>query len=217
VKIRVFLADDHAVLRDSLRMLLEAAPDVTVVGAASNGIETVREVQRLRPDVVVMDIGMPELNGIDATRQIRERCPGTHVVILSVFETSQHIFDALKAGAEGYLLKESAGDQVLKAIEAVCRGQVYFCPKIAKTVVQDYVKRGGEVPRKSPLESLSMRERQILQLVAEGKSSSEVADIVHLSSKTVETYRSRLMRKLGTNNITDLVKFAILHGLIPLE
>jgi DNA-binding NarL/FixJ family response regulator len=164
-----------------------------------------------------MDIGMPRLNGIEATRRIREKCPGTHVVILSVFETCQYIYDALEAGAEGYLLKESAGDQVVKAVYAVCKGEVYLCRKIAKSVVQDYVKRGGELPKKGPIDSLSGRERQILQLVVEGKSSSEIADIVNLSTKTVETYRSRLMRKLGTKDIPSLVKFAILHGITPLN
>lgn len=217
MSIRVFLADDHAVLRDSLHVLLENAPNITVVGSAPDGIETVREVQRLRPHVVVMDIGMPELNGIEATRLIREKCPGTHVVILSVFATSQHVFDALQAGAEGYVFKESAGAEVVKAVQTVHGGQVYFCRKISRKVVEDYLMQGGEFRKKSPLESLSKRERQTLQLVVEGKTSGKIADFFCLSSKTVETYRSRLMRKLGVNDIPGLVKFAILHGLIPLE
>jgi two-component system, NarL family, response regulator NreC len=214
--VRVLLADDHTVLRDSLHLLLDSVPNLAVVGGAANGVDAVREAKRLAPDVVVMDIGMPELNGIEATRLIREGCPKTRVLILSVYATSEHIFNALDAGAVGYLLKESAGKEVVEAVQTVHRGQYYFCRKIGMTVVEDYLRHGREPRKKSPLESLSPRERQILQLVVEGKSSSEVGEIVCLSCKTVETYRCRLMRKLGINDVPGLVKFAILHGLTSL-
>lgn len=218
MSIRVFLADDHTVLRDGLRLLLETSPEISVVGSSSDGFESVDEVLRLQPDVVVMDIGMPGLNGIEATRIIRRKLPGTEVVILSVHASTQHVFNALQAGANGYVLKESAGAEVVKAIEAVHEGRrVYFCGKVSTQIVQDFVLQGGEFKKQSPIDSLSGRERQILQLVVEGRSSSEIADIIHISSKTVETYRCRLMRKLGIDSVPSLVRFAILHGLIPLE
>ncbi len=214
--VRVFLADDHAVVRDGLRALLEVHGDLAVVGEAANGLETVRQVQLLRPDVVVMDIGMPGLNGMEATRQIRESCPGTQVVILSVFGTSEHIFRGLQAGAMGYLLKESAGQEVVDAIRAVHAGRRYLGGQISDNVVTDYVYRRQAIKSKSPLERLSPREREILQLVVEGRSSAEIAESVHLSPKTIETYRSRLMQKLNIGDLPSLVKFAIQHGLIPL-
>ena len=215
--ITVFLADDHAVLRDGLRFILEAEGDITVVGHAAGGRKAVREVQQLRPDVVIMDIAMPELNGIEATKQIHETCPFTQVVILSIYASKQHIFQALQAGAQGYLLKESAGQEVVHAIRTVHAGRRYLSQHISAALIDDYVQQRQAVPVKSPLEKLSIRERQILQLVVEGKTSTEIAEILFLSPKTVETYRSRLMQKLGIRNLPSLVKFAIQHGLTPLE
>ena len=212
--IRVLLADDHAVVRDGLRFLLEAGGNITVVGEAADGRQAVRQVQALLPDVVVMDIAMPELNGIEATEQIRQACPSTQVVILSMYATKEHILRALRAGAKGYLLKESAGQEVVDAIRAVRTGRRYLSQSIAETVIDDYVHE--RPPAQSPLERLSSREREILQLVVEGKSSTEIAEILYLSPKTVETYRSRLMRKLGLSDLPSLVKFAIQHGLTPL-
>lgn len=215
--IKVFLADDHAVLRDGLRFILETQGDIAVIGEAGDGRQAVRQVQQLRPDVVVMDIGMPELNGIEATRQIRETCPSTQVVILSVHATSEHIYRALEAGAKGYLLKESAGQRVVAAVRAVHAGHRYLCPQIGESVIDDYVLRRQGAEAKSPLERLSAREREILQLVVEGKSSAEIAEVLRISPKTVETYRSRLMQKLEIHDLPGLVKFAIQHGLTPLE
>jgi len=217
MSITVFLADDHAVVRDGLRFLLEAEHDIKVVGDAANGRETVRQVARLCPDVVIMDIAMPELNGIEAARKIGQVCPSTQVIMLSVHSTTEHVFQALQAGARGYLLKESAGIEVVNAVRAVHADRRYLSQKISDRLVDDYVLQRQATEAKSPLARLSPREREVLQLVVEGKSSAEIADILSLSLKTVETYRSRLMRKLGISDLPGLVKFAIQHGLTPLE
>src|SRR5438874_1839347 len=190
----VVLADDHTVVRDGLRVLLEAQSDISVVGDAANGREAVRLALQLHPDVVVMDIAMPELNGIEATQQIHDASPSTQVLILSMHSTTEHIFRALQAGARGYLLKDSAGAEVVEAVRVVHAGRRYLSHKIAATVIDDYI---AERHRTTPLDSLSRRERQILQLIAEGKSSAEVGTMLFLSPKTIDTYRSRLMHKLG--------------------
>lgn len=212
--IRIVLADDHAVVRDGLRVLLQAQPDFEVVGDAANGREAMRLTQQLHPDVVVMDIAMPELNGIEATLQIHDVAPATQVLILSMHSTTEHIFRALQAGARGYLLKDSAGAEVVDAVRVVHAGRRYLSPKIASTVIDDYI---SERQRASPLDSLSRRERQILQLVAEGKSSAEAAAMLFLSPKTVDTYRSRMMQKLRIADVPSLVKFAIQHGVTQLD
>lgn len=217
MSIRVFLADDHAVVRDGLRALLEAQDDITVVGDAANGRQAVDQVRKLRPDVVVMDIAMPELNGIEATQQIRESCPSTHVMILSMHSSPEHIFRALQAGARGYLIKESAGKEVAMAVRALHAGRRYFSRQITDTVIDDYIHQRQFSSDQSPLGSLSPREREVLQLVVEGKSSVEIAEILFLSPKTVETYRSRIMEKLGIHDLPGLVKFAIQQGLTTLE
>jgi len=217
MSISIFLADDHAVVRDGLRALLEAQPDMRVIGDAANGRDTVRQVAQLCPDVVVLDIAMPELNGIEAAREIAQVSPATQVIILSMHSTTEHIFQALQAGVRGYLLKESAGIEVVNAVRAVHTGQRYLSQKISDTMIDDYVRQRQAAQVQSPLARLSLRERQVLQFVAEGKSSAEIADILSLSLKTVETYRSRLMHKLGISDLPGLVRFAIQHGLTPLE
>ena len=215
--ISVVLADDHAIVRDGLRMILEAQGDITVVGDAADGRQAVRLIQQLRPDVAVIDIAMPELNGIEATYEIRQTCPETQVVILSMHSTAEHVFRALQAGAQGYLLKESAGMEMVEAVRAVHAGRRYLSQRITETMIDDYLRQRQAAERKSPLERLTPREREVLQLVVEGKSSAEIGDILSLSPKTVETYRSRLMRKLGLRDLPSLVKFAIQHGITPLE
>ena len=212
--IRVLVADDHAVIRDGLRYLLQAQGDMTVVGDAADGRQAVRLAQQLSPDVVVMDIAMPELNGIEAAQQIHDTCPTAQVVILSIHSTTEHISRALQAGAQGYLLKEMAGVEVAEAVRAVHAGRRYLSNKIAETIIDDYARHGNT---SSPLDRLSPREREVLQLVAEGKSSAQIAELLGLSTKSVETYRARLMRKLDLDDLPGLVKFAIQHGLIPLE
>ncbi len=215
--VTVFLADDHAVVRDGLRLLLETQPDIAVVGDAADGREALRKIQQLGPDIVLLDIAMPELNGIDAAYQITQLNPETKIIILSMHATTEHIFQALTAGARGYLLKESAGAEVVQAVRTVQTGQRYFSQKISDRLVDDYLLQRSTTPVESPLTRLTPREREILQLVVEGRSSAEIANILTLSQKTVETYRSRLMQKLEISDLPTLVKFAIQHGLTSLE
>ncbi len=215
--ISVLLADDHAIVRDGLKLLLESRPEIRVVGEATNGRDAVKQAARLRPDIVIMDIAMPELNGIEAASQIRENCPSSKVIILSMHSSTEHIYRSLKAGARGYLLKESAGVEVVNAVNAVYNGGRYLSQKISDRVIEGYLDRHDAKETEDPLERLSPRELEILQLVAEGKSSADIAGIIFLSPKTVETYRSRLMQKLNVTDIPGLVKFAIRHGLTTLE
>jgi len=217
VSITVFLADDHAVLRDGLRLVLEAQADMNVVGDADNGRDTVREVARLGPDIAIVDVTMPMLNGIEATRQIREATPSTKVVILSMHSSVEHVLWALDAGASGYVLKESIGEEVVNAVRAVYAGGRYLSKKVSDSTINEYLRERRALGLKGPLARLTSREREVLQLVAEGKSSAAIADILSLSPKTVETYRSRLMQKLGVRDIPGLVRFCILHGVTPLD
>ena len=215
--VRVCLADDHAVVRDGLRMLLDAQPDIEVVGEASNGRDAIRLAKKLRPDMVILDVAMPELNGIEAAEKIHTLDPTIRIIILSMYSTKEHIFRALKAGASGYLLKESAASELLTAIRTVSGGRRYLSRKVSDEVVQGFLYPEVREGIETPLERLSSREREILQLVAEGKSSAEIGQTLFLSPKTVDTYRSRLMQKLGINDIAGLVRFAIQHGIIPAE
>jgi len=209
--LRVMIADDHQLMREGLRALLASAADIAVIAEVGDGREAVRRAEELRPDVVIMDIAMPVLNGIEAALILRRTCPATRIVMLSMYSTSEHVYRALEAGAAGYLLKESAGTEVLAAVRAVHAGGRYLSKAVAD-LVQAWDARANHG---SPLERLSARERQVLQLVVEGKSSAEIARTVHLSPKTVETYRSRIMGKLGVGDVPALVKFAIQHGLTP--
>jgi DNA-binding NarL/FixJ family response regulator len=209
--VSVMLADDHAVVRDGLRALLEGGNDLQVVAVAGNGREAVAEALRLKPDIVIMDIAMPELDGVEATRRIVERCPETRVLILSMYLSAEHIYRALQAGAQGYVLKESAGEEVVDAIRALRAGKRYLSHRITETVIDDYLREGTNV---SPLDSLSLRERDVLQLVVEGRTNAAIALALSLSPKTVETYRARIMKKLKVKDTVELVKFSMRHGLI---
>lgn len=211
-KIAVVVVDDHAIVRDGLRLVLESAGDIAVVGEAADGRAAVQAVQSLRPDVTIMDLSMPELNGSEAIRQIRERSPRTKVIVLSMHATSEHIYRALEAGALAYLVKDSAGKEVVDAVRATFRGERYMSKRIVETVFEDYVRR-RKAPQPSPLERLSAREREVLQLVVEGKTSAAIGSAIHLSPKTVDSYRSRLMCKLAIRDVPGLVRFAIAHGL----
>jgi DNA-binding NarL/FixJ family response regulator len=213
MNITVFLAEDHRMVREGFRLLIETQSDIKVLGEAGNGREAVRQVIKLMPDVVLMDIEMPELNGIEATRQICEACPSTRVIILSMYSTSQHISRAFKAGARGYILKESAGEDVTKAIRTVHNGKIFLCNEISEVVVGQYIKDNKLSDVDDPLARLSAREREILQLLVEGKSNTKIADLLFLSPKTIETYKSHLMQKLGISDLPTLVKFAIQHGI----
>jgi len=215
--IKAFIADDHAVVCEGLKLLLESQKNIKVVGFAGNGRDAVRKVKSLMPDVVIMDISMPELDGIEATRQICEALKSVKVVILSMYATPEYIYRAMDAGAKGYLLKESAGVEVIDAVLDVCAGKRYLSKKISEQVIDEYFKQFRLTEKENPLEMLGSREREILKLVVEGKSSTEIADTIFISAKTVETYRSRIMQKLGINDIPGLVKFAIRHGVISLD
>jgi len=212
--ISVFLADDHRVLRDGLRVLLESQDDIRVVGEAENGHKAIQGITSLKPDVAVMDITMPELNGIEAALIVHESLPEIGIVILSIHSDLEHIFRALQAGAQGYILKESAGAEVISAVRAVYLGRRYLSPSVRDAVMEVYL---NNLEVHSPLELLSMREREVLQLTVEGYSSSAIAERMELSPKTVETYRSRLMGKLGVRDLPELVRFAIKHGITPID
>jgi DNA-binding NarL/FixJ family response regulator len=214
-QIRVFIADDHAVVCDGLRLILELEPDMVVIGTAHDGQDAVREACKLRPDVIIMDIAMPGMSGIDATRRIKELCPpATKIVILSMCVTAEHIYQAINAGALGYVAKESAGSEVVKAVRTVHGNRRYLSDKVSSMIADDFITRYRPENTKSPVERLSTRELEILHMVVEGKGSKDIADIINLSPKTVETYRGRLMQKLGVKGIPDLMKFAMEHGLV---
>ncbi|HRR40947.1 MAG TPA: response regulator transcription factor [Syntrophales bacterium] len=215
MNINVLIADDHAIVRDGLRYLLEAQGDIKVVGEAATGREALKKVNELKPDIVIMDIVMAELNGIEATEQICRYHPSTRVIMLSMRSSTEPILRSLKAGASGYLLKEAAGRELVTAIYAVHEGKRYLSNKVSDQMVGAYLNR--EEGLTDPLSTLSQREREVLQLVVEGKTSAEIADMLFLSIKTVKTYRSRLMAKLDIKDIPSLIKFAIQHGITSIE
>ena len=212
--IRVLIADDHKVVSDGLVHMLQAHDGIEVVGTARSGREAVLRTVELHPDIVIMDSNMADLNGIEATRQLRERESPARVIMLSVHAEPQHVVRALRAGASGYVPKSSAGTDVIDAIYAVRAGKRYLHPTIAHEVLEQLVEaEKGE----DPVARLSSRERQVLQMIAEGKAVSDIALALSLSARTVETYRARLMEKLGIRDVPSLVKFAIRHGITSLE
>ena len=205
----VFVADDHAIVRDGLVSLLRANAGFEIVGTADNGREAVAQVLRLAPRVVVMDISMPDLSGIDAARQMRAALPDIAIVILTMHSGAQYVFEALEAGVRGYLLKESASIEIVDAVRAMEQGRRYLSRKVAEIVADGIGERAGNMA----LDSLSKREREVLQLVVDGYSSTRIGALLHLSPKTIDSYRSRLMHKLHVNQLAGLVKFAVQHGL----
>lgn len=210
--IRVLLADDHAIVREGLVQILNGEPDIQVVGQVSDGQSAVKAVRELQPDIAVLDISMERLGGIAATRRIREACPATGVVILSMHSDQEHVSRAMTAGARGYILKECAGSELVKAIRAVHGGQSHLCRRAADALIRTY---GAD--HQEPLAALSERERQVLRLVVGGMTSVEIGEVLSLSPKTVETYRSRIHQKLGTGDVVDLVKFAVRHSIISVD
>jgi RNA polymerase sigma factor (sigma-70 family) len=215
--IRLMLVDDHAVVRSGLRILLEAEPDMVIVGEASTGVEAVSLARQTQPDVVVMDIAMPDMNGIEATRRIRAQCPQTAVLALTVHEADQYFFEMLNAGASGYVPKRAAPDDLVSAIRIVHHGEVFLYPSVAKTLVQSYLDHAGtNQVTAAPEEELTPREREVLTLIAEGLTNQEIADRLVLSVKTVDRHRENIMRKLKLHRRVDLVKYAIEKGLIEL-
>ncbi|MBC8332949.1 MAG: response regulator transcription factor [Anaerolineae bacterium] len=217
MSIRVVLADDHKVIREGLRAILSGQAEIDIVGDACDGLAAVEQVRQLKPDVIVMDINMPLMNGIDAARRISEIRNQTRVIILSMHSNNEHIFQALKAGAKGYLLKESSGLEIADAIRRVHTGGRYMSETITDSIVEDYIAFRENAAVVSPVEQLSAREREVMHLAIEGKSSAEIAALLHLSLSTVNTYRSRLMGKLGVSDIASLVRFAAEHGLMSVS
>ncbi len=215
-KIRVFLADDHLILREGIRSLLGKVPDIEVVGEAGEGGETVAKVEQLVPDVVLMDITMPGMSGLEATKQIKQKYPQVKVLILTIHETNQYLSQMLQAGASGYVVKTTAASELISAIRAVHQGDVYLYPSITRTLVEDYLQRveGGE--EKTGYEGLTSREREILMYIAEDRKNKEIADLLGISVRTVQAHRTNLMDKLGAHDRTELVKYAISKGIIDL-
>ncbi len=211
--ISLFLVDDHAIVRNGLRMILEYQPDMQVVGTAANGRDAVRQVSRLRPDVVLMDIVMPELNGIDATEQITEKNPSTKVIILSMYSDTPHIFRALRAGASGYVMKEGGETELISAVRAVHSGRRFLSGPIEERLIDNYIMDHGSFEVGDPLSSLSPRERQIFTLLVEGKTTRVIGATLGLSQKTVNTYRYRIMDKLSISDAPSLIRFGIENGL----
>ena len=218
MNIRIVVADDHAIIREGLGVMLTNQPDMEVVGIAENGREAIRLVDEHEPDVAVMDISMPLLNGIEAIQQILPRHPDIKVIVLSIHATKPYVYHALKVGATGYLIKkESTGREVVEAVRAVYRGERYLSRRIADLLTDVSFQQYETSFELSPLEKLSAREREILQLVAEGRTSQQIAESLSISPKTVDTYRSRLMHKIGVEDVAGLVRFAIQHEVISLE
>lgn len=212
---RVLLADDHKILREGLRTLLEQEGDIQVVGEADNGRTSVKLASELAPDVVIMDVAMPDLNGIDATRRITEAEPNARVLALSMHSDGRYVRGMLQAGARGYILKDCAAEELTRAIRTVMANQVYVSPGVTGTIVDDYV-RQLSADTDEPA-TLSRREREVLQLLAEGGSTAQIADRLHLSVKTVETHRKHIMDKLGLRSIAELTKYAIREGITTLD
>lgn len=207
-RLRIVVADDHTLMRSGFRALLARIPEVEVVGEASNGREAVRLVKELQPDIVLMDISMPELSGLIATEQMKERSPHTRVIILSMHSNKEYVIGALQVGASGYLLKDATLHEFETALKVVAQGQLYLSPAIARYVVDN---GAAGSPERDPLSS---RQREVLQLIAEGKSTADIAEILHLSRKTIEGHRAGLMRRLGIRDVVGLVRYAWRKGLI---
>jgi len=208
-KLRILLADDHGVVRQGFRRILEAQPDMEIVGEAGNGREAVELAAQLTPDLIVMDVAMPELNGIEATRRLKEESPRTRVLALSMHKDAVYVREILRAGAHGYLLKDAIDADLVAAVRAVANGEGYLSPGVANAVLTDYRQHVTD-----PIDLLSSREREVLQLIAEGKTNKEIATLLRLSVYTVDAHRGRIMEKLNLHSTGELVRFALRKGLI---
>ncbi len=217
MSIKIVIVDDHGIVRDGLHLLIEQQDDMEVVDEAADGREAVALVRELKPDVVLMDVSMPELNGIDATRQILREDPDVKVLALSGYSSKSFVSNMLKAGASGYILKDSLAGELIRAINVVMAGQQYLCPQVTGGVVEGIRHPGAPKSEHPLLDRLTGKERELLQLIAEGKTTKEAAMILHVSIKTVDARRRELMHKLGMSGIAELTKFAIREGLTSLE
>jgi DNA-binding NarL/FixJ family response regulator len=213
-RLRIVLADDHTLVRQGLSKILEEQPDWTVVAQASDGREAVKQTLQLKPDVAIFDIGMPLLNGIEATRQLTRRLADLHVLILSMHAEEAYITQALQAGAQGYLLKDSADTELIKAVTAVSAGKSFFSPAVARVMLDDYVRHLAGKGIVDRYQALSEREREIFQLIAEGHSNKEIAELLSVSPATVETHRAHILQKLDVHNTAELVLYAVRRGVI---
>ncbi len=212
--VRILIADDHPFLRTGLRHVLEEQSDFRVAGEAGDGREAVRLAQQERPDVAILDIGMPNLNGIEAARQICDSVPGIAVVVLSMHSDESYVLRALKAGARAYLLKESAEADLVAAVRAVSQGKAFFSPAVSQMLLNDYMRQMRERAVEDSYELLTPREREILQMIAEGKSNKDIANLLNLSVYTVETHRAKLMQKLNLRSVPELILYAVRKGII---
>ena len=217
-KIKVIIAEDHTIVRKGLCALLQGEPDIEVVGEAENSREAIKIVEKLLPDVVVMDIAMPGLNGLDTTRQLKKRFPKLKILILTMHDNEEYIFETLRAGASGYLIKRSAPNELISAIQSVYRDESFLSPAISKKVIEGFVQSGGQaVIEDEYYMKLTVREREVLQLIAEGNANREIARLLHISIKTVESHKAHIMEKLDIRNIAELTQYAIRKGLISLD
>ncbi|GCE20620.1 response regulator [Dictyobacter kobayashii] len=214
MKIRILLADDHTILRAGLKMMLNAQPDMEVVGEAQDGRQAIQEAQRIQPDVILMDITMPDINGIEATKQIKRLLPDVRILVLTMHEHDEYVFQALRAGAAGYMLKEAADTELITAIHVIKSGQFYLSPTAQSVVVGDYLQRVRTGEERDSYSSLTEREREILKLVAEGHTNNQIAERLIISPKTVDTHRTHIMDKLNLHSRAELVKYAMRRGLL---
>ena len=216
-KIKVLLAEDHTIVRKGIRSLLDGEANIEVVGEAEDGREAIEKVEQLSPDIVLMDNTMPILNGLEATRQIKKRFPEIKVLILTMHTNEEYIFQFLRAGASGYLVKQTAPTELVSAIEAVYRGDSFLSPSISKTIIEEFVRQTDATGQWDSYEALTDREREVLQLLAEGFSSKEISDHLHISVKTVGVHKINLMHKLNLHSQSELTKYAIRKGIISLD
>lgn len=214
--VSILLADDHPIVRQGMRRLLDAEPDLTVVGEAADGLETVQLVEKLKPDVLIVDMIMPGLNGLEVLRQVKKRSPSTYSIVLSMQSVDAYVVEALKSGASGYVLKDSGPSELVSAVRQVLQGQRFLSPKLSERLITAYIQNSDQAVT-DPYETLTDREREVLQLASEGLTTQEIAKRLSISPRTAELHRGRMMNKLGFRNQTDLIRYALRRGILPLD